>query len=109
VVHAGYPSYPQPATRKRIASPAAQETTVADPSEAPAEEFEGTRLIGGRNTSGRAFRWEGRIVAVIAGASVTDSARLSGTNKPLRLRDGDRHTVNPVRDWAEVIEIQLPD
>jgi hypothetical protein len=39
-----------------------------------------TRLIGGRSTSGRDFRWEGRIVAVAAGASVTDTATLSGTN-----------------------------
>jgi hypothetical protein len=39
-----------------------------------------TSLIGGRTTGGRDFRWEGRIVAVIAGASVTDTATLSGTN-----------------------------
>jgi len=39
-----------------------------------------TSLIGGRSTNGRDFRWEGRIVAVIARASVTDTARLSGVN-----------------------------
>jgi hypothetical protein len=29
---------------------------------------------------GRGFRWEGRVVAVVAGAYVTDTATLSGTN-----------------------------
>jgi hypothetical protein len=39
-----------------------------------------TRLIGGRSMGGRGFRWEGRVVAVVAGAYVTDTATLSGTN-----------------------------
>jgi hypothetical protein len=39
-----------------------------------------TSLAGGRRTNGRDFRWQGRIVAVVAGAYVTDTARLSGTN-----------------------------
>jgi hypothetical protein len=39
-----------------------------------------TSLIGGHNLGGRSFGWGSRITAVIAGASVTDTARLIGTN-----------------------------
>jgi hypothetical protein len=39
-----------------------------------------TSLIGGRSTSGHEFRSEGRTVTVVAGADVTDTARLGGTN-----------------------------
>jgi hypothetical protein len=39
-----------------------------------------TSLIGGHSTSGRDFRWEGRVVVVTTGASVTDTAKLRGTN-----------------------------
>jgi hypothetical protein len=39
-----------------------------------------TSLAGGRSTNGRNFRWEGRVVAVVAGSYVTDTARLRGTN-----------------------------
>jgi hypothetical protein len=39
-----------------------------------------TNLIGGSSTSGHAFGWEGRVVAVTAGTAVTDTARLRGTN-----------------------------
>jgi hypothetical protein len=39
-----------------------------------------TLLAGGGSTNGRNFRWEGRVVAVVAGSYVTDTARLRGTN-----------------------------
>ena len=39
-----------------------------------------TKLVGNGSRSGHQLPWESRIVTVFAGASVTDTARLSGTN-----------------------------
>jgi hypothetical protein len=39
-----------------------------------------TSLVGGHSMNGRSFRWEGSVVVVVAGASVSDTARLSGRN-----------------------------
>ena len=37
-------------------------------------------LVGNDNRNGHEFRWEGRFVTVFAGASVTDTAKLSGSD-----------------------------
>jgi hypothetical protein len=39
-----------------------------------------TLLTGGHDSTGRTFGWESRFVSVVTGASVTDTATLSGTN-----------------------------
>jgi hypothetical protein len=68
------------ATSTSTCGTAGEVETVTSTSTSQAPTRLRTMFIGNGSQGGHEFRWAGRIVTVFAGASVTDTARLSGTN-----------------------------